>query len=368
MKKIAIYALTKKGADLARFVARQIGSVIRETAEAKDVPRVELFFHKRCGNAEQKAVLFENLSSIVAGHFATYDGLVFITACGIAVRVVAPLLSSKVTDPAVVVLDQNGKYCISLVSGHLGGANMLARKIALITGGEPVITTATDTENIISIDVLARQKGMEIENISALKSVTGAMLAGEPVQVFDPEDRLEIHRNFADGVHLIEVEDEDSESRESSESDWCRELPGIRVSWRKKEPYTSELLLHPKCLVAGIGCNRGTDTKEILNLLYQTFDKNELALKSLRAIATIEAKKEEAGLIQAALRLGVELLFFNKNELATVSAPNPSSLVESYMGVGSVCEAAAILATGRGHLIVPKIKSKNATIAVALDF
>ena len=359
MKKIAIYALTKKGADLARFVARQIGSVTWETAEAKDVPQVELFFHKRCGNAEQKAVLFENLSSIVAGHFATYDGLVFITACGIAVRVVAPLLSSKVTDPAVVVLDQNGKYCISLVSGHLGGANMLARKIALITGGEPVITTATDTENIISIDVLARQKGMEIENISALKSVTGAMLAGEPVQVFDPEDRLEIHRNFADGVHLTVVEDEDI---------WCRDMPGIRVSWRKKEPYTSELLLHPKCLVAGIGCNRGTDTKEILNLLYQTFDKNELALKSLRAIATIEAKKEEAGLIQAALRLGVELLFFNKNELATVSAPNPSSLVESYMGVGSVCEAAAILATGRGRLIVPKIKSKNATIAVALGF
>jgi len=280
MKKIAIYALTKKGADLARFVARQIGSVTWETAGAKDVPQVELFFHKRCGNAEQKAVLFENLSSIVAGHFATYDGLVFITACGIAVRVVAPLLSSKVTDPAVVVLDQNGKYCISLVSGHLGGANMLARKIALITGGEPVITTATDTENIISIDVLARQKGMEIENISALKSVTGAMLAGEPVQVFDPEDRLEIHRNFADGVHLTVVEDEDI---------WCRDMPGIRVSWRKKEPYTSELLLHPKCLVAGIGCNRGTDTKEILNLLYQTFDKNELALKSLRAIATIEA-------------------------------------------------------------------------------
>jgi len=343
MRRTAIYALTKAGAELGFRLSKELGA--------------DLFLHKRCPGPDG-AMHFESLRRIVEANFFGYDAHVFIAATGIVVRVIAPLITSKDRDPAIVVLDQMGKFCISLLSGHLGGANALARQIASITGGQAIITTATDTAGIISADLLAKERDMAIGNIEAVKTVNGAMLAGEVVQIFDPEDRLGLVGQGHCGEIMLEIVD--------SLEQWQPCVPGIRVSWKRAKYEPSTLVLHPRCLVAGIGCNRNTPAEEILEVIKEVFHQNNLALSSLKALASIDAKRDEAGLIQAAQVLNTELLFFNKEALGAIMVPNPSERVKFHMGVDSVCEAAAILATGKGNLIVPKTKTKNVTVAVAL--
>jgi len=276
------------------------------------------------------------------------------------VRAIASHLKSKDRDPAVLVLDQDGEYVISLLSGHLGGANELAHKVAQLTGGNAVITTATDTAGLPAIDLLSKEMNLSIANLKAVKSVNMALLSGEPVQVFDPEDRLGLKKQERPGFEVEWVENEDQ---------WISGHAGVWVTWKNIGPgsETNRLILHPKCLVAGIGCNRGTGRPEIVDLLINTFKKISLSLKSLKCITTIEAKKDEPGLLKAAGELDVPLLFAGKSELESIKVPHPSSMVKKHMGVSSVCEATAILKSGGGRLLVPKTKSLNATLAVALE-
>ena len=175
MKKTAVYALTPQGAKLGKILSEQMDG--------------DLFLPDRmagsCG-----AAAFDSLLDVVSEYFSNYAGHVFIAAAGIVVRAIAPHLQSKVHDPAVVVLDHEGRYCISLLSGHLGGANELAVEVARITGGEAVITTATDTAGLPSMDLLAKDKDLVIANLNAVKRVNMAILSGGKVRIFDPEDRL----------------------------------------------------------------------------------------------------------------------------------------------------------------------------------
>lgn len=257
-----------------------------------------------------------------------------------------------------MVLDQGGHFCISLLGGHLGGANRLAAKIARLTGGQEVITTATDSEGLPSIDMTAREKGLAIANIKAVKHVNSAIIAKKPIQVFDPGDRLGPDFNKTGGIDIIKIKDR---------REWIAGVPGVWVDWRHKEPGKGELLLHPKCLAAGIGCNCGTCAEEIMNLVKNTFKGRKISLNSLKAIATIDVKKNEAGLRETAESLNLPLVFFSAEKLERVDVPNPSDAPKKYVGAESVCEAAAILATENGKLIIPKIRAGNVTLAVALE-
>ena len=127
------------------------------------------------------------------------------------------------------------------------------------------------------------------------------------------------------------------------------------------------LILHPLCLVAGIGCNRGTEQQEILDFIKRTFNENDLALESLSGVSSIDAKRDEKGLIEAARSLGIPVHFFSAEEIKSVEVPHPSGVVKKHMGVSSVCEATAILKSQGGRLLVPKTKSRNVTLAVALE-
>ena len=173
---IAVYALTPQGARLARGLANEL--------------RADLYLPGKLAGPGERA--FDSLPELVADVFHEYAGHVFVAACGIAVRAVAPHLRSKAQDPGVVVLDQNGRHAVSLLSGHLGGANDLARRAAAFTGGEAVITTATDSAGLPSLDILARDSGLAIENLEAVRTVNAGLLAGQTVQVFDPEARLAV--------------------------------------------------------------------------------------------------------------------------------------------------------------------------------
>jgi len=345
MNKPAIYALTPQGARLGKHLAEQTGG--------------DLYLPVRFCDS-YKAICFDRLQDAVAENFLKYPRHVFIAAAGIVVRVIAPYLRSKKHDPAVVVLDQKGRHVISLLSGHLGGANALAHEVARLSGGEAVITTATDTEGVPSMDMLAKERGLFIADMDAVKGVNMAILEGRSVQVFDPEDRLGLENAGIPGLSANRVERKEQ---------WLIQEPGVWVTWKLKtpDPGGNRLILHPRRLVAGIGCNRGTASKEILELISTAFKDNDLALESLKCIATIEAKRDEQGLIDAANELKVPLLFADPSEIEFINVPNPSSMVKKHMGVSSVCEATAILKSGNGKLLVPKTKSLNATLAVALE-
>ena len=352
MKDTAIYALTPQGARLARMLAGRLEADLFFSARLADVLDVRA--------SSREITPFVRLLEIVAKNFRVYPRHVFIAAAGIVVRAISPHLKSKDRDPAVIVLDQEGKYVVSLLSGHLGVANELARDVARLTGGEPVITTATDTAGVPSMDLLAKEKDLAIFNLEAVKSVNMALLTGEPIQIFDPEDRLGLKDQEPAGFAMAPVHDE---------GQWRNESPGVWVTWKNKMLETSlnRLILHPKCLIAGVGCNRGTGSHEILDFIKRTFRENGLALKSLKCLTTIEAKRDEEGFNEAARELDVPLIFFRSSEIQSVHVPHPSDVVKKHMGVSSVCEATALLKSGNGRLLVPKTKSRNATLAVALE-
>jgi len=227
-----------------------------------------------------------------------------------------------------------------------------------MTGGQAIITTATDTAGVPALDVLAQERDLAIANLKAVKIVSRVLLSEGQLQVWDPEDRLGLRETNVAASRFRWIE---------REGQWVPGQPGVWVGWREKEPHLHQLVLHPRCLIAGMGCNRGTDRDEIVELVRETFQKHALALESLTCITTIEAKRDEEGLVGAAADLGVPLFFFGPSELNGIDVPNPSATVRRHMGVASVCEATALLRSGKGRLLVPKTKGRNATLAVALE-
>lgn len=334
--KIALWALTPGGAALAARLAAGL-------------PGAELLVPEALLSAAPDAVPFASLKTELAARFRAYRGHVCVMATGIVVRLIAGLLVHKAEDPAVVVVDEAGRFAISLVSGHLGGANELARRVAAVIGAQPVVTTATDVNGVPAIDLVALELGLAVENPAAIKRVNMALLAGEPVAVHDPMGLLS-------GRVPGAVPDE------------AGELPArVWVDDRAVEPPAGALVLRPRSLVAGIGCNRHTGADEMRELLLATLQAAGLAPASLARLASVDLKADEPGLSGLAAELGLPVDYFSREEIRRVEAdvPTPSARVRHHIGVNSVCEAAAILASRGGTLIVPKRSSKNATVAVA---
>lgn len=351
MNSIAIYAVTPKGAALARTLAREVGGSIFLPERMVDAKSV----------SEESG--FQNLRECVAEAFNQFSAHVFITAAGIAVRAIAPHLVSKDVDPAVVVLDQNGDHVISLLSGHLGGANQLAQQVAQLVGGVAVITTATDTEQLPSVDMVAQEAGCAIHNLSAVKHINGALLAGEQVVLDDPADVLGLkHGTFE--KHFLPAELVPFSEEEA---------PSIVVSWRSAEllePEEKTLLLHPKVLTVGVGAKRGASKDAILQLIREAFSQHDLAMGSIACLVSVDAKKNESGIIQAANALGVPFFTVAAEHLDTIDVPNPSDAPKNAVGTKSVAEAAALHGASsqqNARLVVEKQKGNGVTCAVALE-
>ncbi|MGE4291247.1 MAG: cobalt-precorrin 5A hydrolase [Desulfovibrio sp.] len=339
----AVYAFTPRGATLGRRIATDLGG--------------ELYLPRRLRDSLPPglpAIPFDSLSELMSELFHTCPRHVFIAAAGVAVRAAAPHLRGKVEDPAVVVLDQEGRFCISLLSGHLGGANALARDIAARVGAQAVVTTATDAAGLPALDEIGPRLGLRISRFQAAKAVSAMLLAGERPQLFDPLGVLS-------QAHL----DRNLFSPVLNPASWNSDLPGVWVHWTLAPE--RGLGLHPPCLIAGVGCRRGTDGEEILELIRKTFAANGLALEALAGLASIAAKADEPGLLWAAEQLGTPLTFFTPDQLAGVRVPSPSPLVRKHMGVDSVCEAAALLAARSNDLLVLKTRTARATLAVAVS-
>jgi cobalt-precorrin 5A hydrolase len=348
--KTAIWAITPNGVAIARQIAGHL-------------QLAEVYASRKVKPAAKNAATFGKLSDAMTKRFHRYNAHIFIMATGIVVRVIAPLIQNKIEDPAVVVVDDQGRHVISLLAGHLGGANDLTRQVAGIIEAVPVITTATDVNEKPAIDVLAKKKRLAIENPSAIKTVNMALLTDQPICLHDPYAMI---KDTIPNAVLLTADDSAKAQAAAADGFFQGSAAAVFVDDRLLDLPGSVLVLRPATLVAGIGCNRNTPMEEIKDLLNKTLRKYRLAGTSLDRIATIEIKSDEPGLIELAKILNVPIVFFNREQLnRTEGIQTPSAMVEKHIGVKSVCEAAAILASQMGTLIVPKQTTPNVTVAIA---
>jgi len=297
---------------------------------------------------------FAQFGEHVARVWGEYRGHVFFAACGAVVRVIAPLLRDKTVDPAVVVADPAGRFVVSVLSGHLGGANELAQVVAAVTGGQAVITTATDAVGAPAAEVIAARLGMGLENRGALAGVNATLAEGGRVAVFDPGNRLAVEgqERFFEWVAAPEEIE--------------KGLPHIVVDMREMVAVPERLVLRPRILAVGVGCRRGVDGEMVLEAIRGVLAKRGLAAASVGVLATAEVKRHEPGIGFAARTLGVDVRFYPEGELGAVAVPTPSKTVKRRVGTKSVCEAAAMLAAGTDRLVVKKTVVGAVTVAVAM--
>jgi cobalt-precorrin 5A hydrolase len=252
-----------------------------------------------------------------------------------------------------VVIDEAGGYVISLLAGHIGGANQLTKEVAALIRAEPVITTATDINRVPAIDVLAGQRHLAIENPGAIRHVSMAFLKGDRIYLHDPNNLM---------IDALP----DKNVVTDRQTAFVKGLAGVFIDDRTLDLPDQILVLRPKTLAVGIGCNRHTPLAEIRHLLLKTLKENNLSPASVTCLASVDIKADEQGLLALGRSLDCPVLFFTKKELGQVTTiKNPSAMVEKHIGVKSVCEAAAILAAQNGHLTVPKQKTSNVTVAIA---
>lgn len=378
---IGILAVTQNGVRLALQLQ-------------EGLPGSVCYVPKRHGFAlAMGAAGFHRLGAAISEAWSRHDALVCIMATGIVVRQIAPLIKHKMVDPAVVVLDEKGQFVISLLSGHLGGANRLAHQIAEIVEGQAVITTASDVQNKPAIDLIASEIGLEMENPEMAARLTRSFLEHEMISIFDPHGvlrpYLEREKNlvwltgnlveeFGDRICAGAWIGGDTEEAAGSgrQEPTQREAilqpecfgsahPCIWVSEYRPPAAMRCLFLRPRNLVVGLGCNRGTPPDEMMSLLEEIFSDENLSLLSIRNLASIDLKSDEPAILKAAETLDRPVYFYSKADLKDITVPNPSHMVETHVGVRSVCEAAALLSAQNGKLIVAKRKGANVTMAVA---
>lgn len=336
---------TRRGAALARRAAEFLaagGHACRVFAPER--------IAAECRESEGYAVLAMEVGvrEWAGRAFQEADGVLFVGAAGIAVRAVAPHLRCKDRDPAVLVLDEAGRHVISLLSGHLGGANALALETARLLGAQPVITTGTDVNGRFACDVWAKENGLSVVNLGAVKLVSGALLRGEPVgfkTVFPVSGAL------PEGVF----------PQEGGEV-------GICVSVREERPFRETLLLAPRAVVLGIGCRKGASKDDIETAVNAVLKERRILPEAVRAAASIDLKKEEEGLHAFCMEREIPFFTYPAEELlALPGAFSQSRFVKSVTGVDCVCERAALKAARDGTLIVPKTAVGPVTVAAAAD-
>ncbi len=362
-ERVVVVALTREAAKLALRLQGEL-------------PHTKVYlpmhFRDELGGREG-VLLFDRTTTLFPSLWHHYGVIVGVMAAGIVVRGVAPCLQAKQVDPAVLVVDEGGRFVISLLSGHQGGANAWARRIASLLGATPVITTASDVRGKRALDLIALERGLVIaeggetwppeprsgQGGKVLPEVMRLLLEGEPVWLFDPDGYVTavLQEEYPTVVVLRDVRDVE-EGR----------LPGgvgIWVSERLPPPRLRSVVLHPPNLLVGLGCNRHTPADEIIALFGRVFHEERFSPAAVRALVTVDLKRDEEGLREASARLGIPLFFVSRDRLSEVEVPHPSAVVYHHIGVPSVCEAAPIAFDPRATLLVGKRKSKNVTLAVA---
>lgn len=326
---IAILSITEKG----RILSRKIADILRG-----DFSVTRYCFEKSCDGNSRK---YSDIHKLTADIFSDYRALIYVCACGIAVRSIAPFIRSKTTDPAVLVIDDCGKFVIPILSGHIGGANRLSEIIAEKIGAVPAVTTATDIGGKFSPDSFAAANNLVISSLNAAKEIAAAVLNNEQIGIKSCVPYKNIPSCF-------------------SENTACR--TGICISENADEkPFSVTLNLMPKNIVLGIGCRRGTSCNQIEEQLYKT----EIDIKRVCEAATIDIKSDEKGLLEFCAKHGLKLYSYSAEQLMNVSGSfAKSDFVLAKTGTDNVCERAAVLRSG-GAIVLHKFAGNGVTLAAA---
>ncbi len=339
--RIGIAAFTERGGQLGRFLLEEYG---RAGYEA------EGFLSER--HRMENMQPFSDLGSATRLMFEREDMIVFVGACGIAVRAIAPYIKDKLHDPGVVVVDECGRHVISLLSGHVGRANDFTEYTARILDGEPVITTATDSRGLFAADQWAVRNRLHIVNPQTVKEISSRILAGERVGFFSEfpfAGELPAELTMENG----EIEKEEVET-------------GIAVScentYHHRFPVT--LALMPKDLTVGIGCKSGKTVSELHDFLCQIFERYHLRTERIGKICSVSVKAREEGLIRLAQALGVPFETYTPGQLSQLEGDFAASeFVRAKIGVDNVCERSACFGSG-GRKLVGRQTGSGMTIAV----
>ena len=329
--RLSILAFTRRGCLLARRVkeALSAGETRMMTMEKFGFPDFESYHPP--------------LSQAVGDLFSRCDQLVFIGSTGMAVRGIAPWVKDKKTDPGVLVIDEGGTYVISLLSGHIGGANALTRDLARAIGAQPIVTTATDVEGKFSVDTWATQQGFSIGSMALAKAVSGEILERDVPFCAEKPPKGTLPQGLTEGK--------------------AGDL-GIYVGVHGNSPYGRTLHLIPKALTLGLGCRRGTPKEAIARAVDTVLAENGLRPEAVASAASIDLKKDEQGLLDFCAERKIPIRFYSAEELRAVPGKfTPSSFVSSVTGVDNVCERAA--AKSGGTMIVKKTACQGVTVAVA---
>ena len=337
--RAAVISLTERGRELSLRIAENADFICTE----RFCFRSHSDFGSRC---------FEDMAGLVSDIFNKYDALVFVCACGIAVRSIAPHIQSKTSDPAVIVIDEGGSFVIPILSGHIGGANALALRLGELLGAQAAITTATDTGGRFSPDSFAVANGLIITDMEAAKAAAAAVLSGEKL-------------GLVSEYEYINLPDDISADKE------CR--IGLYIGVEHKEPFPVTLKLVPRNIVLGIGCKRGTECETIENAVVSALKKADIPLERVRCVATADIKANEQGLLSFYKKYGFKLSTYTAQELMAVKGSfTVSDFVRAVTGADNICERSAVKCSG-GELILRKTAANGVTVAAAeipliLDF
>ncbi len=340
--RAAIFSFSARGAELSKKVAEYLHSIGYET-ELQTVAKY----------AEQTGIapMLPDHNGACAAVFNKCQALVYVGAVGIAVRTIAPFIKSKLTDPAVISVDERGSFVIPLLAGHIGGANELSRCLAAALGATACVTTATDVNGLFAVDEWAARNRMVLCSLAAAKDFAAALVGDENVGLYyDKEFQL------TGPLPKLVVEDSS--------------LPvGMAVTLQKHlQPFKTTVRLLPKIVHLGIGCRRNTPLENIEALVLPELEKLQLDKRSVVAIASVDLKKDEQGLLAFAKKYNFAANFYSADELNSVAGDfTPSAFVQSVVGVSNVCERSAVKDSKGGRLLLRKTSLNGVTLAVAAE-
>lgn len=362
--KLAIFAFTTKGGMLGARIAdyyEQLGDEV-----------FRFLFYKY---HQEQFQPFHQMKASMEEIFHNVDAICFVSATGIAVRSIAPFLQSKTTDPAVLVLDEGGKFVISLLSGHIGGANELCTNLADYLHCVPVITTATDVNHILSIDVWAKQHGLCIDDMEIAKEISAGLLEGIVIGYQSELSRYPCPNGLVEKFEGTLEEDIEQSLKEQSNRQWNGQLKeklprlGVYVSYDNQTcPFERTLHLLPKNLVLGIGCRKHIEEQVLFHTVESLCREHKISLSCIRRVTSISLKSEEPAIHGLCDRLGVPFQVYSSKELEELEGEfSSSSFVKSVTGVDCVCERSAVLGSNGGTLLVNKQARNGVTIAIAVE-
>ena len=358
MDRIAVIAFTEQGCRLAQRLAK--GLIERGIACTASVSGPERLAEDFCIET------YGSLTEWTAQVWPASDALLFVSASGIAVRAIAPHVRDKFTDPAVVSVDECGRFAVPLLSGHVGGANDLARAVAKICGGQACISTATDVNSLFAVDEWARKNGLIICERVLAKEVSAALLAGQSVGFASD---FPVEGEVPEGIVRCDVA-EGVASREASGASDAPEdaVPaiGFHVALdEQSQPFERTLHLVPRIVTVGAGCHRDQSYEDLRAGVLEALDEAHVSLRAVSTLASIDVKADEKAMHELARNMEWDLVFYTADELNAIPGEFAASdFVKKIVGTDNVCERAAV--AGGAQLIAGKRAAHGVTAAIAV--